>query len=227
MTAMDFEQRLTVLRDRVALNPDAVPCQQIEGVVRGAIGRPHTVVVIGNLPLECVHDSGFDLLLFGGQAVRLRCFCRFLRQGSKGRLDLHGFYLNRGDLIVLPCNDLRVSFLCFLRSDFLLGFGLLTERIHEKCRQSGIGFIHKEARGILRADINALCPFLEGLRNTPVKVFLLNGVCEDIPDALRRKLLKDAFYGGIRIQPVISVVGADRRFNRSAAFHVCGERSTI
>ena len=30
MTAMDFEQRLTVLRDRVALNPDAVPCPQIE-----------------------------------------------------------------------------------------------------------------------------------------------------------------------------------------------------
>ena len=31
MTAMDFEQRLTVLRDRVTLDPDAVPCQQIEG----------------------------------------------------------------------------------------------------------------------------------------------------------------------------------------------------
>ena len=62
MTAMDFEQRLTVLRDRVAFDPDAVPCQQIEGMVRGAIGRPHTVVVIGNLPLERVHDGGFDLL---------------------------------------------------------------------------------------------------------------------------------------------------------------------
>ena len=227
MTAMDFEQRLTVLRDRVAFDPDAVPRQQIEGMVRGAIGRPHSVVVIGNLPLERVHDGGFDFLLFRSQAVRLRCLRCFLRHGGNGRLDIHGFYLNRGNLIVLPCNDLRVSFLRFLRSSFLLGFGLLTERIHEKCRQSGIGFIHKEAGGILRTDINALCPFLEGLRNTPVKVFLLNGVCEDIPDALRRKLLKDAFYGGIRIQPVISVVGADRRFNRSAAFHVCGERSTI
>ena len=41
--------------------------------------------------------------------------------------------------------------------------------------------------------------------------------CEDISDTLRRELLKDAFYGSIRIQPVISVVGADRRFNRS--FH--------
>ena len=227
MTAMDFEQRLTVLRDRVALNPDAVPCQQIEGMVRGAIGRPHTVVVIGNLPLERVHDGGFDLLLFGSQAVRFRCFCRFLRQGGKGRLDLHGFYLNRGNLIVLPCNDLRVSFLCFLRSDFLLSFGLLTKRIHEKCGQSGIGFIHKEAGGILRTDLNVLRPFLEGLGNAPVKVFLLNGVCEDIPDALRRELLKDAFHGSFRIQAVISVVGADRRFNRTAAFHVCGERSTI
>ena len=154
----------------------------------------------------------------------LRCF---LRRGSKGRLDLHGFYLNRGNLIVLPCNDLRVSFRCLLRSDILLSFGLLSERIHEKCRQSGIGFIHKEAGGILRADINALCPFLEGLRNTPVKLFLLNGVCEDIPDALRRELLKDAFHGSIRIQPVVSVVGADRRLNCTAAFHVCSERSTI
>ena len=32
---------------------------------------------------------------------------------------------------------------------------LLMERIDEKCRQSGIGFIHKEAGGILWADINA------------------------------------------------------------------------
>ena len=159
--------------------------------------------------------------------MRFRCFCRFLRQGGKGRLDLHSFYLNRGNLTVLPCNDLRVSFLCLLGSSFFLGFSLLTERIHEKCRQSGIGFIHKEAGGILRADINALCPFLEGLRNTPVKVFLLNGVCKDISDTLRRELLKDALHGSIRIQPVISVVGADRRFNRFAAFHVCGERSTI
>lgn len=115
----------------------------------------------------------------------------------------------------------------FFRHDFLLGFGLLTERIHEKGGQSGIGFIHKEAGGVFGADINALRPFLEGLRNTSVKVFLLNGVCEDIPDALRRELLKDALHGSIRIQPVISVVGADRRFNRFAAFHVCGERSTI
>ena len=196
-------------------------------MVRGAIGRPHSVVVIGDLPLERVHDGGFDLLLFGSQAVRLGRFLCFLRQGSKGRLDLHGFYLNRGDLIVLPRNDLRVSFLYFLRNDFLLGFGLLTERIDEKCRQSGIGFIHKEAGGILRADLNTLRPLLERLRNASVEVFLLNGVCEDIPNALRRELLKDAFYGGIRIQPVISVVGADRRFNRSAAFRVCGERSTI
>ena len=101
------------------------------------------------------------------------------------------------------------------------------ERIDEKCRQSGIGFIHKEAGGVFGADINGLRPFLEGLGNAPVKVFLLNGVCEDIPDALRRELLKDALHGSIRIQPVISVVGADRRFNRFAAFHVCGERSTI
>ena len=227
MTAMDFEQRLTVLRDRVALNSDAVPCQQIEGVVRGAVGSPHSVVVIGDLPLERVHDGGFDFLLFGSQAVRLRCFCRFLRQGSKGRLDLHGFYLNRGDLIVLPCNDLRVSFLCFLGSDFLLRFGLLAERIDEKCRQSGIGFIHKEAGGVFGADINGLRPFLERLGNAPVKVFLLNGVCEDIPDALRRELLKDAFHGSIRIQPVVSVVRTDCRLNRTAAFHVCSERSTI
>ena len=227
MTAMDFEQRLTVLRDRVALDPDAVPRQQIEGVVRGAIGRPHSVVVIGNLPLERVHDGGFDLLLFGSQAVCFRCFCCFLRQGRKGGLDLHGFYLNRGNLIVLPRNNLRVSFPCFIRSDFLLRFGLLTERIHEKCRQSGIGFIHKEAGGILRADLNTLCPLLEGLRNAPVKVFLLNGVCEDIPDALRREQLKDAFHGSIRIQPVVSVVRTDCSLNRTAAFHVCGERSTI
>ena len=224
---MDFEQRLTILRDRVALNPDAVPCHQIEGVVRGAVRSPHSVVVIGDLPLERVHDGGFDFLLFGSQAVRLRCFRCFLRQGSRGRLDLHGFYLNRGNLIILPCNNLLVSFRCFLRHDSLLSFGLLTERIHEKCRQSGIGFIHKEAGGILRADINGLRPFLEGLGNAPVKVFLLNGVCEDIPDALRRELLKDAFHGGIRIQPVISVVGGDCRLNRTAAFHVCSERSTI
>ena len=191
------------------------------------IGRPHSVVVIGNLPLERVHDGSFDCLLFGSQAVRLRCFCRFLQHGGNGRLDLYGFYLNRGNLIALPCNDLRVSFLCFLRSDFLLRFGLLAERIDEKCRQSGIGFIHKEAEGILGADLNALCPFLEGLRNAPVKVFLLNGVCEDIPDALRRELLKDAFHGSIHIQPVVSVVRTDCRLNRTAAFHVCSERSTI
>jgi len=227
MTAIDFEQRLTILRDRVAIDPDAVPRQQIEGVVRGAIGRPHTVVVIGNLPLERVHDGGFDLLLFRSQTVCLRCFRCFLRQGSKGRLDLHGFYLNRGNLIVLPCNDLRVSFHCFLRHDFLLHFGLLAERIDEKCGQSGIGFIHKEAGGILRTDLNALRPFLEGLRNTPVKVFLLDGVCEDIPDALRRELLNDAFHGSIRIQPIVSVVRTDCRLNRTAAFHVCSERSTI
>ena len=54
-----------------------------------------------------------------------------------------------------------------------------------------IHIFHKEAGGILRADINGLRPFLEGLGNAPVKVFLLNGVCEDIPDALRRELLKD------------------------------------
>jgi len=74
MTAINFEQRLTVLRDRVALDPDAVPCQQIEGMVGSAVGCPHSVIVIGNLPLERVHDGGFDLLLFGGQSVRLRCF---------------------------------------------------------------------------------------------------------------------------------------------------------
>lgn len=91
MTAMDFEQWLTVLRNRVALDPDAVPCQQIEGMVGSAIGRPHTVIVIGNLPLERVHDGGFDLLLFGSQAVRLGRFLCFLWQGRKGRLDLHGF----------------------------------------------------------------------------------------------------------------------------------------
>ena len=159
--------------------------------------------------------------------MRFRCLRCFLRHGGNGGFDLYGFYLNRGDLIVLPRNNLRVFFLCFLRSDFLLSFGLLAERIDEKCCQSGIGFIHKEAGGILRADINALCPFLEGLRNTPVKVFLLNGGCKDISDTLRRELLKDALHGSIRIQPVISVVGDDRRFNRFAAFHVCGERSTI
>ena len=196
-------------------------------MVRGAIGRPHSVVVIGDLPLERVHDGGFDLLLFGSQSVRLRCLRCFLRRGSNGRLDLHGFYLNRGNFIVLPCNDLRVSFLSFLRHDLLLSFGLLTERIDEKCGQSGIGFIHKEAGGILRTDLNALRPFLERLGNAPVKVFLLNGVCEDISDALRRELLKDTFHGSIRIQPVISVVGADCRLNRTAAFHVCRERSTI
>ena len=193
-------------------------------MVRDAIGRPHSVVVIGNLPLERVHDGSFDLLLFGSQSVSLRCF---LRHGGNGRIDLHGFYLNRGNIIAFPCNDLRVSFRYFLRSDFLLGFGLLTERIDEKCRQSGIGFVHEELRGILRADINALCPFLEGLRNATVKVFLLNGVCKDVPDALRRELLKDAFHGSIRIQPVISVVRTDCRLNRTAAFHVCSERSTI
>jgi len=196
-------------------------------VVRGAVGSPHSVVVIGDLPLERVHDGDFDLFLFGSQAMCFRCFCGFLRHGGNGRLDLYGFYLNRGNLIALPCNDLRVSFLRFLRSDFLLGFGLLTERIHEKCRQSGIGFIHKEAGGIFRADINALRPFLEGLRNASVKVFLLNGVCKDIPDALRRELLKDAFHGSIRIQPVVSIVRTDCRLNRTAAFHVCSERSTI
>ena len=156
--------------------------------------------------------------------MSLRCF---LRHGGNGRIDLHGFYLNRGNLIAFPCNDLRVSFRYFLRSDFLLGFGLLTERIDEKGCQSGIGFIHKEAGGVFGADINGLRPFLEGLGNAPVKVFLLNGVCEDIPDALRRELLKDAFHGSIRIQPVISVVRTDCRLNRTAAFHVCGERSTI
>ena len=157
----------------------------------------------------------------------LRCFRCFLRQGSKGRLNLHGFYLNRGNLIILPCNDLRVSFRCLLRSDILLSFGLLTERIDKKCRQSGIGFIHKEAGGILRADLNALRPLLERLRNAPVKVFLLNGVCKDIPDALRRELLKDAFHGSFRIQAVISIVGADCRFNRTAAFLVCSKGGAI
>jgi len=227
MTAMDFEQRLTVLRDRVALNPDAVPCQQIEGVVRGAVGSPHSVVVIGDLPLERVHDGDFDLFLFGSQAMRFRCLRGFFRHGGNGRLDLYGFYLNRGNLIALPCNDLRVSFLRFLRNSFLLGFGLLTERIHEKCRQSGIGFVHEEAGGILRADLNVLRPLLEGLGNAPVKVFLLNGVCEDIPDALRRELLKDAFHGSIRIQPVVSVVRTDCRFNRTAAFLTCRKRGTV
>ena len=77
MTAMDFEQRLTVLRDRVALNLDAVPRQQIEGVVRGARGRPHTVIVIGNLPLERVHDGGFDFLLFGSRAIKF-AFATFI-----------------------------------------------------------------------------------------------------------------------------------------------------
>ena len=80
-----------------------------------------------------------------------------------------------------------------------MSFGLLTERIDEKCGQSGIGSIHKEAGGILRTDLNALRPLLEGMGNASVKVFLLNGVCEDIPDALRRELLKDAFHGSIRI----------------------------
>ena len=108
-----------------------------------------------------------------------------------------------------------------------MSFGLLTERIDEKGGQSGIGFIHKEAGGILRTDLNGLRPLLEGLRNASVKVFLLNGVCEDIPDALRRELLKDAFHGSIRIQPVVSVVRTDCRLNHTAAFHVCGERSTI
>ena len=101
MTAMDFEQQLTILRDRVALDPDAVPCQQIEGMVRGAIGRPHSVVVIGNLPLERVHDGSFDFLLFRSQSVCLRRFRCFLRQGSKGRPDLHCFYLNEeGDAVL-------------------------------------------------------------------------------------------------------------------------------
>ena len=78
--------------------------------------------------------------------MRLLCFHSFLRHGGNGSLDLYGFYLNRGNLIALPCNDLRVSFRCLLRSDILLSFGLLTERIDEKCCQSGIGFIHKYCR---------------------------------------------------------------------------------
>ena len=160
MSAVNGKQRLSVLRDRVALDPDAVSRKHIEGMVGGTVGRPHTVIVIGNLPFERVHDGGFDLFLFGGQAVRLRCFLCFLRQGSKGRLDFLGFYLNGGNLIVLPCNYLRVSFRCLLRKNVLLRLGLLTERIDEKCRQSGIGFIHDEAGGILRADLNALCPLL-------------------------------------------------------------------
>ena len=72
--------------------------------------------------------------------------------------------------------------LCFFRHDFLLGFGLLTERIHEKCRQSGIGFIHKEAGGILRADINVLRPFLEGLGDVYKRQGMLFG------------MIKSAFY---------------------------------
>ena len=104
---------------------------------------------------------------------------------------------------------------------------MLAKRIDEKCRQSGIGFIHKEAGGVFGADLNGLRPFLEGLGNTPVEVFLLNGVCEDVSDTLRRELFKDTFYGGIRIQPVVSVVRTDCRLNRTAAFHVCSERSTI
>ena len=39
--------------------------------VRGAIGRPHSVVVIGDLPLERVHDGGFDLLLFGLSLIHI------------------------------------------------------------------------------------------------------------------------------------------------------------
>ena len=42
-----------------------------------------------------------------------------------------------------------------------------------------------------------------------------------IPDALRRELLKDAFHGSIPIQPVISVVGADRRLKMCIRDSLC------
>lgn len=80
MTAMDFEQWLTVLRNRVTLDPDAIPCQQIEGMVRGAVGSPHSVVVIGNLPLSVSMTAA---LISFSSAVRRCAFGAFAASSGK------------------------------------------------------------------------------------------------------------------------------------------------
>ena len=45
-------------------------------------------------------------------------------------------------------------------------------------------------------------------------VFLLDGLREDIGDALRREFLKDALNGGLRRKSVVAVVVVDGLLNR-------------
>ena len=78
MTAMDFEHRLTVSGDSVALNADIELYHGLVGLHGGLIGRAHTVIGIGNLTFETVHDRFFDFLLVCGHAMGLGSIC-FLR----------------------------------------------------------------------------------------------------------------------------------------------------
>ena len=65
MTAMDGEHWLSVPCDRVSLNTDIELYHGLVGLHGGLIGGAHTIIGIGDLTFEAVHDRLFDFLLFG------------------------------------------------------------------------------------------------------------------------------------------------------------------
>ena len=105
--------------------------------------------------------------------------------------------------------------------------GLPDELFGEKADQPRIYAVNDEMSSIIRATIHALCPFLAVRGNASVMVFLLDGLREDIGDALRREFLKDAFDGGLRRKAVVAVVVVDGLLNRLFTVHVCLHRGAV
>ena len=110
---------------------------------------------------------------------------------------------------------------------YLTDSGLPDELFGEKTDQPRIYTVNNELSCMIRAGIHALCPFLAITGDTPVMVFLLDGIRKDISDALRREFLKDALNGGLRRKAVVAVVVVDGLLNRLFTVHVRLHRSTV
>lgn len=112
----------------------------------------------------------------------------------------------------------------FLRS----ADGSLPDKLFgKKTNKPRIYAVNNELRGIIRASIHTHCPFLAVRGNASVMAFLLDGLREDIGDALRRELFKDALNSGFSRKAVVSVVVVDDLLNRLFTGHIRLHRNAV
>ena len=159
----------------------------------------------GDLRFERVHDGFLDFLFLRCEAMLHRCrLFRLFRSRSFGSLLRHSRFALFSRCLLL----------------YLTDSGLPDELFGEKADQPRIYAVNDEMSSMIRAAIHALCPFLAVRGNASVMAFLLDGLREDIGDALRREFLKDAFDGGLRRKAVVAVVVVDGLLNRLFTVHV-------